>query len=80
MKLRLSTSFKSNFGLFKRQKMSSQCIASNLTSPKCDLGDFEKVMFQMVSRPCEIIFCLLTSTKCDLGEDEKAIFQVVNRQ
>ena len=31
----------------------------------------------MVSRNCELIFCLSTSTKCDFVEVEKAMFQVV---
>jgi len=50
--------------------MSSHCLASILTNTKCNLGEFEKVMFQMVARHCEMNFCLLTSTKCDLGEVE----------
>ena len=59
--------------------MSSHCLASILTNTKCSLGEFEKVMFQMVARQCDINICFLTSTKCGLGEAEKAMFQVVHR-
>jgi len=45
-----------------------------LSSPKCDLCEVKKAMFQVGARHCELIMCLLTSPKCDLGEVEKAMF------
>ena len=48
-----------------------------LKSPKFDFGTVEKAMFQVVTRPCELISFLLTNPKWDLGEVEKAMFQWV---
>ena len=45
-----------------------------LTSSKCDLGEFEKTMFQDFPCHFELIYGLLTIPKCDFGEVEKALF------
>jgi hypothetical protein len=46
-----------------------------LVSPKRDLDEVERAMFQRIAGPCELIFCLLAGSKCDLGEVENGIFQ-----
>ena len=46
-----------------------------MTSPKLDLGEFEKEMFQEVARHWELIFFLLTSPKCYFGKFGKETFQ-----
>jgi len=46
-----------------------------LTSPKCDLSEVEKAMFQGLAFHFELIFGLLTIPKWDLFEVEKAMFQ-----
>jgi len=48
-----------------------QLIFSILTNKKCGLCEFKKVMFQIVARHFELIFCLFTSRKCDWGKSEK---------
>ena len=37
----------------------------------------EEAMFQGVTRPCELIFCILVGPKCDLGEVEKEMIEGV---
>ena len=45
-----------------------------LTSPKCDLGEVEKAMFQGLACQFELIFGLFTVPKCDLVLVEKLMF------
>ena len=45
-----------------------------LTSSKCDLGDFEKAMFQVFPCHFELIYGLLSIQKCDFVE-VKELFQ-----
>ena len=42
--------------------------------PKCDLGEFEKAMFQGLAWHCQLIFDLWTRPKCDLGDVKKETF------
>jgi len=46
-----------------------------LTSPKCDLFEVEKAMFQRLAYHFEVIFGLLTIPKCDLVEVMIPLFQ-----
>jgi hypothetical protein len=39
--------------------------------PKCELGAFEKAMYQWVALACENIFCLMAVPKLEFGEVEK---------
>jgi len=39
-----------------------------LTNPKCDLGEFEKAMFQGLPCYFELIIGLLNISKCELVE------------
>jgi len=43
----------------------SEVIFYLLNSPKCDLGEFEKAMFQELACNIELIFGLLIITICD---------------
>ena len=47
-----------------------------LTSPKCDLGNVEKAMFQMFSCHFEFIFGLLANPKCYWVRSKKRCFKV----
>ena len=47
-----------------------------LGQSKCVFSGFDKTMFQVVDRHCELIYSLSTMLKCDLGEIKKAMFQV----
>ena len=63
------------FYLFTSPKFGSLISFSAFwTSPKCDFGEVEKEIFQVVARPWDHIFYLLTSSKCDLVEFEKVMF------
>jgi hypothetical protein len=48
-----------------------------MIGPKYDLRLVDKLMLQVVDRPCEIIFFLLGIQKCDLDAVDEAMFQVV---
>jgi len=52
------------------------CHFGFMTKKKCDLGEVDKAMFQVVARHCELIFFLLIRPKCDLCEIDKDMFQV----
>src|SRR5215813_11548550 len=56
-----------------RSKKAVCILFDTLEGLKCDFCDFEKVMFQVVVRPYEVIFYLIDGPKRDLGEVEKAI-------
>jgi hypothetical protein len=49
-----------------------------MSGTKCDLGNFEKAMFQRVAPLCALIFRLLAAPKCGMGEVEQPMFQVVD--
>jgi len=46
-----------------------------LRSQKFAFGEFEKAIFEVVTRHWEHIFFLLTTPKCDMGEVGKAKFE-----
>jgi len=58
--------------------MHCEFIFRVLISLKCDLGKFEKSMFQGFALHIELIFFLLTSSKCDVFEVDKAMIQVLS--
>jgi len=43
-------------------------------SPKCDLGEVEKAMFQGLACHFELIFGVLNIPKCELVEVEKGLY------
>ena len=63
--------------MFQGTAWQFQPIFDLWTSPKFELGEFNKATFLVVLRHCELIFCLMTNPKCDLDEVEKAMIQVV---
>ena len=52
-------------------------ISCLFTSPKCDLSNVEKAMFEVLAVHFHLIFFLLTNPECDFCEVEEAIFHVV---
>jgi len=52
-------------------------IFGHMTSPKCQLDEFPKVLFQGLEWHFKRIFCLSSSPKCYVIEVEKGVFQVV---
>ena len=49
-------------------------IFFQLNSPKCDLGEVEKVMFEGLVWQFQLIFGFWTRPKCDLGEVNRRLF------
>jgi len=61
--------------MYKLVPMHWELIFFLLTSPKCDLSEVEKAMFQGLACHVELIFGILTILKCDLVEVENTLFQ-----
>jgi len=62
--------------MFQGTAWQFQPIFDLWTSPKFELGEFNKATFLVVLRHCELIFWPLTYPNCDLNEVEIAMIQV----
>ena len=51
--------------MFQVDARQRELIFFLLTNPKCDLGEVEKAMIQVVECHFEVIICSLTNQKCE---------------